>query len=200
MEKYPAVAVLAAALSAVTGKAVDADRWAKTAERGASLTRLLDGSRPIEPWLALLCHAGAEKMGAGAEPAARTIAAPATGNIAGIDSPGAATAGMPLAIPMGGPAIGAHLRPSTRVLGTRQSGRNLGRDQASLERPAVSSFPSVVKSESSEQAQVTPHGRRRGLLWQQIRELGSFEEVQQKTQLPLKAALSGVTGPDECAV
>jgi LuxR family maltose regulon positive regulatory protein len=40
IEKYPAVAVLAAALSAVTGKAVEADRWAAIAERTA------DGWRP----------------------------------------------------------------------------------------------------------------------------------------------------------
>jgi LuxR family maltose regulon positive regulatory protein len=79
MENYPAVAVLAAALSAVTGKAVDADRWAKTAERGASVARLPDGSLSIEPWLALiralLCHEGPEQMRADAEFAASTIAA-----------------------------------------------------------------------------------------------------------------------------
>src|SRR5262252_10288132 len=79
MEKYPAVAVLAAAISAVTGKAVDADRWAKTAERGAAVTRLPDGSSSIEPWLALiralLCHDGVEQMRADAELAASTIAA-----------------------------------------------------------------------------------------------------------------------------
>src|SRR5499427_5833839 len=79
MEKYPAVAVLAAAISAVTGKAVDADRWAKTAERGAAVTRLPDGSSSIEPWLALIraliCHDGPEQMRADAELAASTIAA-----------------------------------------------------------------------------------------------------------------------------
>src|SRR5499427_5924962 len=79
MEKYPAVAVLAAALSAVTGQAAEADRWAKTAERGAAVARLPDGSSSIEPWLALigalLCHEGAEQMRADAELAASTIAA-----------------------------------------------------------------------------------------------------------------------------
>ena len=79
MEKYPAVAVLAAAISAVTGKAVDADRWAKTAERGADVARLPDGSPSIEPWLALIraliCHDGPEQMRADAELAASTIAA-----------------------------------------------------------------------------------------------------------------------------
>jgi len=79
MENYPAVAVLAAAICAVTGKAVDADRWAKTAERGAVVARLPDGSLSIEPWLALIraliCHEGAEQMRADAELAASTIAA-----------------------------------------------------------------------------------------------------------------------------
>jgi LuxR family maltose regulon positive regulatory protein len=79
MENYPAVAVLAAAISAVTGKAVDADRWAKTAERGAAVARLPDGSLSIEPWLALiralLCHEGPGQMRADAELAASTIAA-----------------------------------------------------------------------------------------------------------------------------
>jgi LuxR family maltose regulon positive regulatory protein len=79
MAKYPAVAVLAAAISAVTGKAVDAERWAKTAERGATVARLPDGSLSIEPWLgllrALLCHEGVEQMRADAELAAGTIAA-----------------------------------------------------------------------------------------------------------------------------
>ena len=79
MENYPAVAVLAAALSAVTGKAAEADRWAKTAERGAAVARLPDGSSSIEPWLALiralLCREGAKQMRADAELAASTIAA-----------------------------------------------------------------------------------------------------------------------------
>src|SRR5215469_10787588 len=78
MEKYPAVAVLAAALSAVTGQAAEADRWAKTAERSAAVARLPDGSSSIEPWLALLrallCREGAEQMRADAELAASTIA------------------------------------------------------------------------------------------------------------------------------
>ena len=79
MDNYPAVAVLAAALSAVTGKALDADRWAKIAERGAVVARLPDGSLSIEPWLALLrallCREGAAQMRSDAELAASTIAA-----------------------------------------------------------------------------------------------------------------------------
>jgi LuxR family maltose regulon positive regulatory protein len=77
IEKYPAVAVLAAALSAVTGKAVDADRWAKIAERAAVSARLPDGSPSMEPWLALmralLCRDGAEQMRADAEFAATAM-------------------------------------------------------------------------------------------------------------------------------
>src|SRR5215469_1121818 len=77
IEKYPAVAVLAAALSAVTGKAVDADRWAKIAERAAVSARLPDGSPSIEPWLALvralLCRAGVEQMRSDAEFAAAAM-------------------------------------------------------------------------------------------------------------------------------
>jgi LuxR family transcriptional regulator, maltose regulon positive regulatory protein len=79
MESYPAVAVLAAAFSAVTGKPAEADRWAKVAERGAVAARWPDGSASIEPWLALLrallCRDGFDQMRADAELARRTIAA-----------------------------------------------------------------------------------------------------------------------------
>ena len=79
MEKHPAVAVIAAAFHAVTGKPVDADRWAKVAGRGAVLARPPDGSPSIEPWLALLrallCRDGVDRMRADAELATRTIAA-----------------------------------------------------------------------------------------------------------------------------
>ena len=79
MEKYPAVAVLAAAYCAVTGKSAEADRWAKVAERGAVVARLPDGSSSIEPWLALLrallCRDGVDQMRADAEHARKTIAA-----------------------------------------------------------------------------------------------------------------------------
>src|SRR5215469_9188387 len=77
IEKYPAVAVLAAALFAVTGRAVDADQWAKIAERAAVRARLPDGSPSIEPWLALmralLCREGVEQMQADAEFAATAM-------------------------------------------------------------------------------------------------------------------------------
>jgi LuxR family maltose regulon positive regulatory protein len=78
MEKYPPVAVLAAAFSAVTGKPAEADRWAKAAERGAAVASLPDGSASIEPWLALLrallCRDGVDRMRADAELAVSTIA------------------------------------------------------------------------------------------------------------------------------
>jgi LuxR family transcriptional regulator, maltose regulon positive regulatory protein len=80
LEKSPAVAVLAAVLSALTGKAVSADRWAERAERGTAVaTSLPDGSPSIDPWLALLrsllCRDGPEQMRADAELAAKTVAA-----------------------------------------------------------------------------------------------------------------------------
>ncbi len=75
---YPAVAVLAAIISALTGKPDEAERWAGVAERGAAVTSLPDGSASIEPWLtllrALLCRGGAEQMRADADLAARTMA------------------------------------------------------------------------------------------------------------------------------
>ena len=79
MENYPAVAVLAAMLSAMTGKPVDAERWAGVAEQGAAVVSVPDGSPSIEPWLALLrallCRDGVDQMRADAELAARTMAA-----------------------------------------------------------------------------------------------------------------------------
>ncbi len=76
---YPAAAVLAAMISAMTGKPGEADRWAGLAERGAAVASLPDGSASIEPWLALLrallCRGGVEQMRADAELAARTMAA-----------------------------------------------------------------------------------------------------------------------------
>jgi len=79
MDRHPAVAVLAAVLSAVTGKPADTERWARVAKQGALAASLPDGSASIEPWLALLrallCRDGVDQMRADAEYAARTIAA-----------------------------------------------------------------------------------------------------------------------------
>ena len=78
VEDYPAAAVLAALLAALTGKPDDAERWARAAERGAAVTSLPDGSPSIQPWLALLrallCRDGPAQMRADAELAAATMA------------------------------------------------------------------------------------------------------------------------------
>jgi LuxR family maltose regulon positive regulatory protein len=75
----PAAAVLAAMISALTGKPGEAERWAEAAERAAAVASLPDGSASIEPWLALMralvCRDGAEQMRADAELAAGTMAA-----------------------------------------------------------------------------------------------------------------------------
>jgi LuxR family maltose regulon positive regulatory protein len=80
MEDYPAVAVMAAMVHALTGKPADAERRARIAEHAAAaVTSLPDGSPTIEPWLALLramlCRAGPDQMRADAELAAATMAA-----------------------------------------------------------------------------------------------------------------------------
>jgi LuxR family maltose regulon positive regulatory protein len=79
MADHPAAAVMAATLSAMTGKPGDAERRARVAEQGAAVTSLPDGSPSIEPWLALLrallCRGGVEQMRADAELAASTMAA-----------------------------------------------------------------------------------------------------------------------------
>ncbi len=76
---YPAAAVLAAMISALTGKPGEAEHWAEVAERGSAVASMPDGSPSSEPWLALLrallCRDGAEQMRADAELAARTMAA-----------------------------------------------------------------------------------------------------------------------------
>lgn len=79
MEDYPAVAVLAALVAALTGKPADADRWADAAERGTAVASLPDRSLSLQPWLALLrallCRDGVAQMQADAELAAATMAA-----------------------------------------------------------------------------------------------------------------------------
>jgi len=78
MHTRPSVAVLAAMLAAMTGKAAEAERWARIAELGATAASLPDGSPTTEPWLALLrallCRDGPDQMLADAELAARTMA------------------------------------------------------------------------------------------------------------------------------
>ena len=76
---YPAVAVLAALIAALTGKPADAERWGRTAEQGAVAASLPDRSFSLQPWLtllsALLCRDGVAQMRADAELAAATMAA-----------------------------------------------------------------------------------------------------------------------------
>jgi len=78
LDRYPANAILAAMLAAVTGKPAEAERWARAAEHGAAVTRLPDGSTSVQPWLALLwtmlCRDGADQMRVDAELAASTMA------------------------------------------------------------------------------------------------------------------------------
>jgi LuxR family maltose regulon positive regulatory protein len=79
VEDYPAVAVLAAMIAALTGKPADAERWARAAEQGAVVASLPDRSLSLEPWLALLrallCRDGVAQMQADAELATATMAA-----------------------------------------------------------------------------------------------------------------------------
>jgi hypothetical protein len=79
VEDYPAVAVLAALVAALTGKPADAERWARAAEQGAVVANLPDRSQSLKPWLALLrallCRDGAAQMQADAELATATMAA-----------------------------------------------------------------------------------------------------------------------------
>ena len=79
LEHHPAVAVLAAMVSAMTGRSADAERRAAAAGRGAAAAGLPDGSSSIDPWLAvlrpLLCRDGVDQMRADAELAAKTMAA-----------------------------------------------------------------------------------------------------------------------------
>jgi LuxR family maltose regulon positive regulatory protein len=79
MANQPATAVMAATLSAMTGKPGEAERRAGVAEQGAAVASLPDGSPSIEPWLALLrallCRDGVEQMRVDAELAVSTMAA-----------------------------------------------------------------------------------------------------------------------------
>ena len=76
---HPMVAVLASLFSALTGRPVDAERWADAVDRW----QYGDGTRPDDPsaegWAALLraslCRRGAEQMRADAEEAVRRFAA-----------------------------------------------------------------------------------------------------------------------------
>lgn len=77
LAEYPTVALLGAWVHLLRGRPVAATRWLGCAERGRSDGRLPDGSRSIEPWLALLraamCRDGVERMLLDAELALRDL-------------------------------------------------------------------------------------------------------------------------------
>ena len=54
LRRYPALAVEAAWVRALTGRAADAERWLALAEGATSTIPLSDGSATIEPWVATL--------------------------------------------------------------------------------------------------------------------------------------------------
>jgi LuxR family maltose regulon positive regulatory protein len=78
IEQYPMVAVLAAILSVVTGRPVEASRWADVVERWQEHSYVPEDP-PAEAWAALmramLCRRGVEQMRADADEAARMFAA-----------------------------------------------------------------------------------------------------------------------------
>ena len=73
LERYPGVALVGGWIYALCGRRADAERWIEAAERGNFAGRLPDGSRSLEPWIAVLrasmCCDGARRMLADAESA-----------------------------------------------------------------------------------------------------------------------------------
>ena len=79
LEQYPTVAVLGAWVHLLRGRPAAAKRWLGAAERSNVEGRLPDGSRSLEPWIAVLraamCRDGVERMRADAEVAVRDLGA-----------------------------------------------------------------------------------------------------------------------------
>ncbi|MGN6172779.1 MAG: LuxR C-terminal-related transcriptional regulator [Streptosporangiaceae bacterium] len=79
IEGHPMTAVLASLLSAVTGRPVEAERWAEVVDRWQSGDAARPGDPSAEAWAALLrailCRHGAEQMLADADEAVRRFAA-----------------------------------------------------------------------------------------------------------------------------
>jgi LuxR family transcriptional regulator, maltose regulon positive regulatory protein len=79
LEQYPTVGVLGAWVHLVRGRPAAAKRWLSAAERGRVDGALPDGSRSLEPWIAVLraamCRDGVEQMRADAELAVRELGA-----------------------------------------------------------------------------------------------------------------------------
>jgi LuxR family maltose regulon positive regulatory protein len=77
-ERNAAAAVLGALVATVQGRPAASDRWADAAERAGYEGSLLDGSKSIEAWLALLramrCRHGVATMRSDAESALRELA------------------------------------------------------------------------------------------------------------------------------
>jgi LuxR family maltose regulon positive regulatory protein len=163
----PAAAVLAAMISALTGKPGEAERWAEVAERAAAVASLPDGSASIEPWLALMralvCRDGAEQMRADAELAAGTMAAGSfwrnsatlylgmahlmAGDTGRADAlfQDAAAAGRP-----GGPAVGACVALAERSLLAiagrewEAAGRHLSRARSVAREANLADYPPIT--------------------------------------------------------
>jgi LuxR family transcriptional regulator, maltose regulon positive regulatory protein len=79
LEQHPTVAVLGAWVYLLRGRPAAAKRWLGAAERGRVKGVLPDGSRSLEPWLAVLraamCRDGVEQMRIDAESAVRGLGA-----------------------------------------------------------------------------------------------------------------------------
>ena len=77
LERYPEISVLEAWVHALRGRYVAAERWLAVAESSTAKRSLPDGSRSIEPWLAVIraafCLEGAEQMGSDAQAALDTL-------------------------------------------------------------------------------------------------------------------------------
>lgn len=78
IERYPPAAIPAAYLMAFLGRPAESERWADAAWRGSFEGPAPDGSRSLEPWLALLSafqfRNGVDRMHDDAELAVRTLA------------------------------------------------------------------------------------------------------------------------------
>ena len=71
LERYPTIAILGAWVRILNGRAEDAARWARAAERATGAPELPDGSATLAPWIAALrawmCPDGIERMLADSE-------------------------------------------------------------------------------------------------------------------------------------
>ncbi len=78
LERYPAVALHGCRIHALRGREEQAERWFDAATRGTFSGKLPDGSRSIQPWVAVLqaglCRKGAKRMLADAETAVAGLA------------------------------------------------------------------------------------------------------------------------------